>query len=172
VDDLLKRLQTRPISLPPSLMETLDLIILMTHAREKGKAARRVKEIIEMERVDPESGRAQTTKVFEWNIVSDEFEYRGASHLLNKISQEKGIPMEKIIAEIETRRDVIEWLMTYDLKDWKEVAKYIVLYYRDKEKVLKAMGKRHRRRHFGIVEVGLPPQEELASEGSEEESED
>ena len=51
-DDALKRLMTRPISLPPTLMETLDILIVMTHAYERGASARRIKEIVEIDHVD------------------------------------------------------------------------------------------------------------------------
>ncbi len=43
VEDVIYRLETPPINLSPALVDTLDLIIVMTHAREKGESARRVK---------------------------------------------------------------------------------------------------------------------------------
>ncbi len=167
VDDVLKRLETRPISLPPSLLETLGIVILMTHAREKGRSARRVKEIVEIERIDTDTGKAQINKVFEWDPVGDGFEYHGSSHMLTKISAEKGIPMDKIFDELEDRRIVIEWLANSERKDWKEVAKYIDLYYRDKEKVMRAVGRRSRKRSFAVTEARA--QQERLPESKEEE---
>ncbi|MBI5061457.1 MAG: type II/IV secretion system ATPase subunit [Candidatus Aenigmarchaeota archaeon] len=170
VDDVLKRLQTRPISLPPGLIETLDVVILMTHAREKGRSARRVKEIIEIERVDPDSGKAQTNKIFSWDPVTDKFEFHGSSHLLGKISAENGIPLEKIYDEVEDRRSVIEWLASYEKRDWKEVARYIVLYYRDKAKVMRAVGRHRRKRVFGAQEMQpVEPQIEQIENTDEQE---
>ncbi|MBI3190571.1 type II/IV secretion system ATPase subunit [archaeon] len=48
VDDVMKRLQTKPISLSPGLLDSLDIVLVMIHARDKGKSARRMKEIVEI----------------------------------------------------------------------------------------------------------------------------
>ena len=77
VEDVIHRLETPPISLSPTLIETLDVVVIMVHARTKGKTARRVKEIIEIESVDTKTGVARTNKVFNWLASEDKFEYRG-----------------------------------------------------------------------------------------------
>jgi type IV secretory pathway ATPase VirB11/archaellum biosynthesis ATPase len=140
LDDIIRRLETRPINLSPGLLETLDIVIVMVHAREKGKSARRVKEIMELERVDPESGRAQTNKAFSWLPHTDTFEYRGRSWFLEKVSKEKGIPMSNIIKEIAQRKKYLNWILKKNITDWKETARLITLYYKNKEKAIKLMG--------------------------------
>ncbi len=130
IDDVIRRLQTEPINLSPGLLDTLDLVIVMVHAREKGKSARRVKEVVEMESIDPETGRARTSKAFTWIPSTDTLEYRGSSWLLNKISTEKGIPMDKIIKEITVRKNVINWMLENNIVDLKDIVKYVELLYR------------------------------------------
>ncbi len=133
VDDVIKRLQTEPINLSPGLLETLDLIIVMVHAREKGKSARRVKEIIEVESIDTETGRARTSKAFVWLPSVDNFEYRGDSWVLHKISTEKGIPMQSIIKDISRRKKLVNWMVENGVTNMDEVIKYIDKYYRSSE---------------------------------------
>ena len=140
VDDVIKRLQTKPINLSPGLLEALDIVIVMIHARERGKSSRRVKEIVEIESIDTESGRARISKAFVWLPSVDSFEYRGNSSVLNKISVEKGLPMNTIIKEISRRRRIINWLIENNISDMKEVSKYINMYYRNPEMIEKTIG--------------------------------
>ncbi len=134
VNDVIKRLITRPINLTPSLIEVLDMVIIMVHARERGKSTRRVKKIVEIESVSEQN--VKSDDVFKWNPVNDGFEYSGNSRVLKKISEEKGITMEKILSEIERRKSVLEWLRQKDPKDWKDVVRYIVNYENDPEKIM------------------------------------
>ncbi len=140
VDDVIKRLQTEPINLSPGLLETLDIIIVMIHAREKGKSARRVKEVIEVESIDTETGRPRTSKAFVWLPSIDAFEYRGDSWVLHKISTEKGVPMQSIIREISRRKKLINWMVENNVVEIKETIKYITKYYRSPDELYKIVG--------------------------------
>lgn len=140
VDDVIKRLQTEPINLSPGLLESLDIIIVMIHAREKGKSARRVKEIIEIESIDTETGRPRTSKAFVWLPAVDSFEYRGDSWILHKLSTEKGMPMQTIIKEISRRKKLINWMVENNVADMKDVIKYITKYYRAPEMMKSIIG--------------------------------
>lgn len=131
IDDLLKRLQTRPINLSTGLIESLDVVVVMVHARERGKSARRVKEIIEIESIDAQTGTPRIVKAFTWIPHDDAFEYRGDSWLLHKISTQKGLTMSNIIRELARRRKFIEWMVEKNITTVGEQAKYINLYYRN-----------------------------------------
>jgi len=140
VDDVIRRLQTEPINLSPGLLETLDIIIVMIHAREQGKSARRVKEIIEIESIDLETGRPRTSKVFVWLPSDDNFEYRGDSWVLHKISTEKGMPLQTIIREISRRKKLINWMVEHNITDMEEMIKYITQYYRSPDSLKSIIG--------------------------------
>ncbi len=131
VDDLLKRLQTRPISLSAGLLESLGAVIVMVHAREKGKSARRVKEIVEIESIDPETGNPRTIKSFAWIPHDDVFEYRGDSWLLHKISTEKGMSMNNVIRELGRRKKFMQWMLEKSIASVEEQAKYLNIYYKN-----------------------------------------
>ena len=135
IDDVIKRLQTNPINLSAGLLETLDLVIIMIHAREKGKSSRRVKEVVEIENIDTQTGRSRVSKAFAWLPSTDSFEYRGSSWLLNKISTDKGIPMDMIQNELIRRKKVINWLIENGTTNMKDITKYIELYHRDPKKI-------------------------------------
>lgn len=135
IEDALKRLQTRPISLPPVLLETLDIVIVMSHAVEKGASARRVRSIVEVESVNPETSQVKYDTPVQWNPAKDVFTHKKYSTTLQRISDEKGIPIAEIGKEIAQRRRVLEWLADQPF-DWKAVSEHINLYYRDRAKML------------------------------------
>jgi flagellar protein FlaI len=138
VEDALKRLQTRPISLPPTLMETLDVMVIMARAVEKGASARRVRHIIEIESVDPATNQVKYTEAFAWDPAKDVYHKKKESIVFRKIAQEKGLTVAGIEKDILQRRQFLKWLASQDL-DWKQVAEYLVLYKRNRTKALEAM---------------------------------
>ena len=145
IEDALKRLQTRPISLPPTLLETLDIVIVMSHAVEKGASARRVRGIMEVESVSSETSRVKYAAAYEWNPSKDTFVHKKNSIALRRISEEKGIPLPSIAKELSQRQHVLAWLAKQPF-DWKAVAEHIVLYYRNREKLLALMTEKKKKR--------------------------
>jgi archaeal flagellar protein FlaI len=140
MEDVMKRLTTEPINLSPGLLESLDMVIIMIHARDRGKSARRVKEIVELQSIDSVTGRPRVTKSFIWIPSKDVYEYRGNSWVLHKISIEKGIPMNKIFGEIAKRKAVIEYMVDKNIKNMKEASKIIQTYQNAPEKLEKIIG--------------------------------
>ena len=139
VDTVIKRLTLPPINLSPTLMESLDIVIVMTHAKEKGKSARRIKEIDEILGVD-EEGQVKKSVVFRWNPVKDVYEKINESVKLKKIAEAVGTTYENAKKEIDRRIKFINWLYQKRITDYLEVSKYINEYYKDPEKFSDIIG--------------------------------
>jgi flagellar protein FlaI len=137
--DVVRRLISPPIELPPTLLEGLDAVIVMTFAKEKGKAARRVKEIEEIVSVD-EKGNVKTNLIFRWNPATDSFEKVNESFRLKKIASFLGISYEDILEDLERRKKFLRWLLSQGIKDYKEVSSYINEYYKNPEKFSEIIG--------------------------------
>jgi flagellar protein FlaI len=138
VDDVIKRLESPPIELSPSLVEALDLVLVMIKAKERGESARRMKEVVEVQSVDSETGKAKVLKTFTWNPAKDNFDGRiSESDLLRKISSEKGVTYEKIIEEIQNRKKVLDWLQRHDVTKYDSVSELVSLYYKDPQLVMR-----------------------------------
>jgi len=133
VEDVIHRLETPPINLSPTLVETLDVVIIMVHAREKGESARRVKEVVEIESVDAVTGNAHTNQVFSWQPVDDTFEERGNSWLLQEISKLKGIAQDILEEDLKRRKRVIEMMNEKGIRNFRDVSKVIADYYKNPE---------------------------------------
>ncbi|UCC91526.1 MAG: type II/IV secretion system ATPase subunit [Candidatus Aenigmatarchaeota archaeon] len=137
IEDVIKRLETPPIELSPTLIETLDLIVMMVHARERGKSARRVKEIDEIESIDPKTGTPHSLTVFNWSPSTDTFsENLEESYLLKKMAFERGVTYDDIIKELKMRAKILEWMRKFGVTNFDEVGKLINLYYKEPSIIL------------------------------------
>ncbi len=136
VDALVKRLIAPPIELPVSLLESLDLVISMTKAKEISESARRIREITEIVSVDKTTGEIMKNIVFVWNPFEDKYERMNESQKIRSICLKYGITYENALKEIEDRKRVIDWLVQNNKKEYKEVAEIIKMYYLSKETVM------------------------------------
>jgi len=137
VDDVIKRLQTPPIELSPSLIESLDVLIVLTHSKERGPSARRLKEIVEIQSLDERTGRSYTKEIFSWVPSSDSFrESLRESELLRVISFQEGFGYARILEELEERKSVLSWMVEHDIKAFDDVCKLVNMYYNDKKTIM------------------------------------
>jgi len=142
VEDVIKRLETPPIELSPSLVESLDLMVVMIRAKERGESARRIKEIVEIQSVDIDTGRVHTLKSFTWAPSNNNFESNiTESGLLRKICFEKGMNYQRIEEELENRKKVLEWMQRHDVTKYDHVAEFISLYYKDPQTLMRWVNK-------------------------------
>jgi flagellar protein FlaI len=138
VDDLMKRLETPPIELSPSLIDSLDTVVIMVNSKEGGKSKRRIKEIIEIQNVDPRSGIAHTKKVYSWIPYTDSFsETLVESDLIRRISFQEGVDHNKIKEELNRRKSALTWAVNHNVMDYEDFCRMITLYYNDNESLMK-----------------------------------
>jgi flagellar protein FlaI len=140
VEDVIYRLETPPISLSPALIDTLDLVVVMIHTREKGEAARRMKEIVEIESVDQTTGKSRTNQVYRWDANEDIYEYTGTSYYLQEIAAHKGVEVTALIKELEKRKKILEWMQKNNVTNFKDVVRVLTEYRKNPDKVLKDAG--------------------------------
>ena len=142
LEDVMKRLQTPPIELSPSLIESLDVIIVMTNAREKGKSSRRVKEVAEIQSIDAHTGIPHSKRIFTWIPSDDSFEETiQESVLLQKISFAEGTQLHGMLTELKDRKAVLSWMARKGIADFQHVCEVINLYYKDKPAVMEWLKK-------------------------------
>ncbi|MFP4116412.1 MAG: type II/IV secretion system ATPase subunit [Candidatus Aenigmatarchaeota archaeon] len=141
VDTVIKRLQSPPIELPPTLVETLDLVVNMIHAKGVSESARRAKSLVEITSVDKDTGEPNENEVFSWAPSEDRFDFRDqADYVLTKIAREKGLEIDDIRKEIKTREALLKWMYENGVMDWKDVARTISEYLRSPEETLDERG--------------------------------
>jgi len=140
VDTMIKRLTTPPIELSTTLIESLDIVAVMTHAKEKGKSSRRINEVVEIESVDPKTEEVKMRIIFRWEPSSDTYEKVENSIKIGKIATAKGGTLQDALVEIERRKRILVWMWEKHIKDYNQITEMINLYYKEPQKLYDQMG--------------------------------
>ncbi len=140
METLIDRLISPPISLPPALLHSLDVVIFMRRGNVKGYEVRRIGEIDEILTVDIEKKVPKVNRFVEWIPAEDKFRVSKKSKIVDKIIRERGVSVESVWDEIRRRSFVIEYLTENNIRYYRDVQKYIARYYREPEKLLEEIG--------------------------------
>ena len=139
VDTVIKRLETPPIELSPTLLNVLDCICIMTHAIAQKQETRKLKEIVEIINVTAE-GIAVTNTPFTWNPAEDQFYFKKNSKIFEKISKRFGISNEELEKEFLKRVQLLYKLFENKVFGFQKFQDIITQYYKKPEEVLAQYG--------------------------------
>jgi flagellar protein FlaI len=139
VNTLVRRLQTPPINLSSSLIETLDIVVIVTHIRDAETNKRRVKsvnEILEVKNI----GTAVSKEIFEWDPIKDSYKFNKPSNVIVKIAKNSGKKESDLMEEIERRAKLLKIIAEKDITNFKDFCQIISDYYIMPQKVLDKFG--------------------------------
>lgn len=139
VDTVIKRLETPPIELSPTLLNVLDCVCIMTHAIAKKQETRKLKEIVEIINVTGE-GVALTNTPFIWNAADDSFYFKKNSKIFQKIAKRFGIRMEEMENEFKTRVRLLYSVYQKRVFNFEQFQDIITQYYKKPKEVLAKFG--------------------------------
>ncbi len=138
VDTVIKRLETPPIELSPTLVNTLDAVCIMTHAVVKKQQTRRLREVVEVVNVTPD-GIALTNTPFTWNPREDRFYFKKDSKVFDKISMRYGISKEELANEFIRRTKLVYELYKRKIFGFDDVQKIVNEYYKNPPGVMASL---------------------------------
>lgn len=138
---LVDRLTTQPISLPKTLVSSLDIVVFLLRVRHKNRYVRKVNEVLEMVKFDPEASEPLVNQIFKWNPVGDTFEVSNKSVILQRISDVTGVNPQELVDEMERRSLILDWMQRKNVTDYRSVHQVIDMYYSHPKQLLaKVMG--------------------------------
>ena len=139
IETVIRRLETPPISLSPMLLNSLDTVAVMTHAIVNGKETRRLREISEVVKVEPD-GSAVTNTPFAWDPSTDTFHYRTESEVFRKIREKFGIDKGALEKEFENRTRLLSALFQQKVLSYDDVQRVVNEYSKNPQVVLDRYG--------------------------------
>jgi len=139
VDTLIRRLQTPPIELSPTLVNSLDCVAIATHALVGKEETRKLREIVEIVDINAD-GSATVNTPFKWDPATNTFYYKRQSRVFEKISQKTGIPIERLQEELSIRARLLFEMYKQKKVGFEEVQKIINDYYKNPVEVLNKFG--------------------------------
>ncbi len=139
---MIRRLESPPMNLSPSLVNSLDVIITMVHAKGVEKSARRIQEIVE---IRVEKDKRELTRVFSWDPYTDTYSYLSGDVIpkaVRRLGRAHGILDKQLAEEWSKRKEVLDWIASKNIRQFTEFGKIVYLYYKSQQKILEMMGKR------------------------------
>jgi archaeal flagellar protein FlaI len=136
VETLVRRLETPPINLPASLVDSLDIICSVMHVKDTNRNFRRLKDLNEVIEVKQQLGQVESNQLFAWNPAGDKIAYNGHSHIMELISKRTGTPLSDIEAEFFRRAELLRKMQEQNIMENDKVSALINLYYKDPKAVL------------------------------------
>lgn len=139
IEAVIRRLETPPIELSPSLVNELDALAIMTHAKVGNVETRKLKEVVEVINVKNDGGVVSNTPLI-WDPSRDRFYFKTDMKVLEKIEKNSGISLEDLRKEIEKRAKLLNELARNNITDVDSVQGLIIEYLRNPQKVLQRFG--------------------------------
>ncbi len=131
------RIENPPLNVPRNMLSSLNLMSVQVQARIGGQRIRRNKQLIEILDIDPRTKELITNEVFKWHQSTDEIRYSGKSYVLEDIMESRGWDEARMLEELKRRQEILEWMRLKKLRNYKDVGKVLMSYYRDSEAVIK-----------------------------------
>ena len=135
---LIQRLENPPISLPRALLTSLDLVVFLNTVTVKGTPVRRVTNVTEMIKLDPETNRLVTMTPFRWvSELEDRFETNGGSSVITRIKKQNGWNDDELNQDLNNRITLLSWMKRKNLRSYEEVGGIVSEYRKDPEAALR-----------------------------------
>jgi flagellar protein FlaI len=132
-EEVYKRLINPPMSLPPSVLSALHLIMVQFRHRRMG--VRRTLEVVE---IVPGDREVELNIIYRWNPRNDTFDMiNKSSRIHREIELHTGMSEKEIEHDIRRKITILEWLMKHGIKTVNTIGKIMAEYYRDEEVIVK-----------------------------------
>jgi flagellar protein FlaI len=140
VSSAIHRLENPPISVPRNMIQALDIMSIQAQTFSAGKRVRRNLKLVEITDIDPNTRNIRTNDIFTWDSSTDSFRHTGKSKALNDIKLQRGWNEGDIKRELQTRQNILEYMLYNGIRDFKEIATIIKEYQATPEKTLARFG--------------------------------
>ena len=137
IHTLIQRLENPPISLPRSLLTSLNIIVFQNAVDIGGKMVRRMTSVTEVIKLDPDTNQLIFMEPFKWvSKTDDRFENSGTSKILNTIRLQNDWTEEQLDQELKNRKLILEWMEKKNFRDYRDVGRIVSEYQKYPEELL------------------------------------
>ena len=132
IEAAVKRLTSPPMNIPPAYIPLANFAMVITRVRTPEGVVRRVSRVWEIEDYD------KYITISEWDPVTDAFKlYPERSFLLKSVAESLGRNEVWVEEELGRRATVLEWMSLKGVRHYRDVARYVRMYYTRPEEVFK-----------------------------------
>ncbi len=133
LEDMMTRLENYPINIPRTMITSANLVVRQSIVKVNGRMERRITDVSEIVRLDPESNELIFNSVFSWNSSRDKIAHSAQSGSIKERENRSGAEDNRTIEEIERRGEIIRSMAEKGLKDYHEIWRILRKYYVERE---------------------------------------
>ncbi|MCL5408374.1 MAG: type II/IV secretion system ATPase subunit [Candidatus Thermoplasmatota archaeon] len=130
IDNMITRLENHPLNIPRTMFTSINCVVLQSQVKINGRLERRITEVSEIVRLDPESNELTFNTIFYWDSSSDKIVFSGKSEILTEKIESNG-PDQEEYKEFNSRTKLIKYLSEMKVTDYKEMWNYLRKYSKD-----------------------------------------
>jgi len=133
--ETISRLVNPPLSVPPNLLKSVNLNVVMFRDRKKNR--RRVLQVAEFE-TDKMGARANIL----YRLAADRDEivkHSESSRFFEEMTRNTGMSDSELDASLKEKKQILQWMIDNKLRNLEEMGKVTNLYYRNRELLMKAI---------------------------------
>ena len=137
ISETIRRLTNPPISVPPNLLSSVNLNVVMFRDRRRG-----IRRVLQIAEIEVEGDNAKANTLYRWSAETDSLvKHSKSSKFFEDISRHTSMSENEINKEIQIKKKIIEWLIKNKVRSLDDLGMAINLYYQNKELLLKKMAK-------------------------------
>jgi flagellar protein FlaI len=138
-DEAILRLKSPPMNVPEIMLKALNFIINQQRIKRGGRTIRRILEIMEIVRGGSETGGIAKTTLYEYNGIKDVLEKKSICMWEEEVCELAGITRDELLKDRENRKKVLAYLYKNNIRKLEDVARFIMAYQADPEKLLNSL---------------------------------
>ncbi|MCX8158716.1 MAG: type II/IV secretion system ATPase subunit [Candidatus Pacearchaeota archaeon] len=139
VETMVRRLETPPIELSPTLVNTLDCVAVAAKALIGQQESRKIREVSEIVEVNKDGSVIINTPLI-WDPKTDKFLFRKESKVFEKIAGRFGMTIDNLYKEFTIRTKLLYELARRKVFGFEEIQRIINDYYKNPAEVLSRYG--------------------------------
>jgi archaeal flagellar protein FlaI len=131
--ETISRLVNPPLKVPPNLLKSVNLNVVMFRDRKKG--LRRVLQLAEFE---ADGERATSNIIYRWLAEKDEIvKHNESSRFFEEVSRHTGLSQKDIKETLKERKNILNFLSKNNIRSIEKFGKIMDKYYLDKFSLIK-----------------------------------
>ncbi len=137
-EEVFKRLLNPPMSLPPSVLSALHLIVVQFRHRRLG-----IRRTLEIAEIIPAEEKSSFNIIYRWNAKQDIIErFNKPYRIMEDIYLYTGMNEKEVEEELKKKISILEWMRKNNIKTINSVGKVIAEYYRDEAYLMEFINKK------------------------------
>jgi len=130
-NETIRRLINPPISIPPIMLNSVDLNVVMFRDRKKG-----LRRLFQLAEFFPGKDSVSANILYRWIPEKDGFAIHNKSlSFFDKLSRNTGMSETEINKDLKDKIGILDWLIKNKIRDLSSIGKVMNLYYTNKEEL-------------------------------------